>query len=300
MIALNVAAAHRTASPGTSIAALKRILVAAMVVAMSLVALPEAQAAKATQPGTTSTYPSSMASTGDSITRAFNACGGYVDCPTASWSTGTDTAVQSHYQRILAKNSAIRYKNYNDAKTGAKMTSLDGQMATAVTQKAQYVTVEMGANDICTSTESEMTSISTYRSQLDTALATLKNGLPNTKVLIASIPSVYRLWEIGYTNGNALTAWNNFGICQSMLKDPTSFAQADVDRRDRVRQRNIDFNSQLADACALYGPNCRFDNNAVFSYPFALSQVSSWDYFHPNKAGQKVLADVTWSNGFTF
>ena len=300
MLAPNVGTSRRTSSTGTAIAVLKRILVAALVVALSYVALPAAQAAKPAQPGTTSTYPSSMASTGDSITRAFNACGGYVDCSTASWSTGTDTAVPSHYQRILAKNSAIRGKNYNDSKSGAKMTSLGAQMSTAVTQKVQYVTVEMGSNDICTSTESEMTSISTYRSQLDTALATLKNGLPNTKVLIASIPSVYRLWEIGYTTGDALTAWNSFGICQSMLKDPTSFAQADVDRRDRVRQRNIDFNTQLAEACTLYGPNCKFDGNAVFNYPFVLGQVSGWDYFHPNKAGQKVLADVTWANGFTF
>ena len=35
-------------------------------------------------------YPNSIASTGDSITRAFNDCRfPYVDCPSASWSTGT-------------------------------------------------------------------------------------------------------------------------------------------------------------------------------------------------------------------
>ena len=34
-------------------------------------------------------YPNSIASTGDSITRAFNDCWfPYVDCPSASWSTG--------------------------------------------------------------------------------------------------------------------------------------------------------------------------------------------------------------------
>ena len=50
-------------------------------------------------------YPSSMASTGDSITRAFNDCSfPFVDCPAASWSTGTSSAVNSHYRRILAAN----------------------------------------------------------------------------------------------------------------------------------------------------------------------------------------------------
>lgn len=300
MLAPNENNSHQTASAGTAVVVLKRILVAVLVVALSYMGSPAAQAAKPVQPPTTSSYPSSMASTGDSITRAFNTCGGYVDCPTASWSTGTDTAVPSHYQRILAQNSAIRGKNYNDSRTGAKMASLGSQMSTAVTQKVQYVTVEMGSNDLCTSTESAMTPISTYRDQLNTALTTLKNGLPNTKVLIASIPSVYRLWEIGSTSGGALTAWNSLGICQSMLGNPTSFTQADIDRRDRVRQRNIDFNTQLAEACTLYGPNCKFDGNAVFNYQFVLSQVSGWDYFHPNKAGQKVLADVTWANGFSF
>ena len=46
-------------------------------------------------------YPKSIASTGDSITRAFNDCWfPYVDCPSASWSTGT--ASYSHYRRIVA------------------------------------------------------------------------------------------------------------------------------------------------------------------------------------------------------
>jgi hypothetical protein len=42
----------------------------------------------------------------------------------------------------------------------------------------------------------------------------------------------------------------------------------------------------------------RFDDNAVFSYRFTLSQVSQWDYFYPNTAGQAVLADVTYNAGY--
>jgi hypothetical protein len=29
-----------------------------------------------------------------------------------------------------------------------------------------------------------------------------------------------------------------------------------------------------------------------------LSQVSSWDYFHPNTSGQQVLASVSYAAGF--
>ena len=31
---------------------------------------------------------------------------------------------------------------------------------------------------------------------------------------------------------------------------------------------------------------------------FVLSQVSTWDYFHPNKSGQAVLASVSYAAGF--
>ncbi|MEU5554181.1 hypothetical protein ABZ738_30865 [Micromonospora sp. NPDC047793] len=73
-----------------------------------------------------------------------------------------------------------------------------------------------------------------------------------------------------------------------------------MDRRHRVRQRVIDFNGQLAAACAAYGSNCRYDDNAVFGYPFSLSQLSGWDYFHPNASGQQVLANVSYPVGFAW
>ena len=63
--------------------------------------------------------PSSIASTGDSITRAFNTCGvPYVDCPSNSWSTGT--ASWTHYRRILAANPVISGRTSNHAVTGAE------------------------------------------------------------------------------------------------------------------------------------------------------------------------------------
>jgi lysophospholipase L1-like esterase len=162
------------------------------------------------------------------------------------------------------------------------------------------VTILIGANDACTGSEASMTSIATYRSQIDAALNTLKTGLPNAKVALMSIPNVWRLWEVGHVSSSARNTWNLFGICQSLLVNANSTAQADVDRRARVRQRVVDFNTQLAQACAAYGANCDFDDNAVFNYPFVLSQVSTWDYFHPNRSGQAVLASATYAAGFNW
>src|SRR5215208_8521943 len=87
-------------------------------------------------------YPSSMASTGDSITRAFNTCTfAFTDCPRNSWSTGTSSAVNSHYVRILAANPGISGRNYNDAVTGAEMSELQGQVQRAVAQGVDYVPI---------------------------------------------------------------------------------------------------------------------------------------------------------------
>ena len=72
-------------------------------------------------------YPNSIASTGDSITRAFNDCWfPYVDCPSASWSTGTSS--YSHYRRIQSVNYGITGRSYNHAVTGADMADLYGQV----------------------------------------------------------------------------------------------------------------------------------------------------------------------------
>src|SRR5213596_1011740 len=109
-----------------------RKLVWLAVVAISL-AVPAAATADVAHTG----YPSSIASTGDSITRAFNTCSfPFVDCPQNSWSTGSSGTVNSHYRRILAANVAISGRSFNDAKTGARMNALGGQVTMAVFQGA--------------------------------------------------------------------------------------------------------------------------------------------------------------------
>ncbi len=244
-------------------------------------------------------YPSSMASTGDSITRAFNTSWfPYIDNPSASWSTGTSTSVNSHYTRLLQLNPAIKSHNLNDAKSGAKMVDLAGQMQIAVGQKVHYVTALMGGNDLCTSTVDAMTSVDTFRTQFTAAMNTITSGLPSANVYVVSIPNVYHLWELFKDNGSARTTWAAFNVCQSLLANPLSTADADVARREAVRQRNVDFNTVLAQVCVAYATQCHFDRNAVFNTVFAASDVSTRDYFHPTVAGQAKLASVTWTAGY--
>ncbi|MER7132331.1 SGNH/GDSL hydrolase family protein [Streptosporangium saharense] len=233
----------------------------------------------------------SMASLGDSITRGFNACGFYLDCPSRSWSTGSASSVDSHYLRLKGANPALVV--HNDAKTGAKVAELPGQAERAVSQRAEYVTILIGANDACTPSEETMTSVADYEAAFRTALRTLASGLPETAILVASVPDVKRLWEVAKDKAAARVAWATLNICQSLLERPRSTDPEDVARRERVRARVVDFNLVAEKVCAEY-PTCRDDGGAVFDQRFELSDVNTWDYFHPDASGQHLLAELTY------
>lgn len=267
-----------------------RTLLAIYVVAAFLVLAP--LAAPAPPP-----LPDSMAGIGDSITRATDVCCWYGDHPSNSWSTGGAAfdGIQSHYERIRALNPAIAGRNYNDARAGARMRDAAAQAQTAVAQQARYVTILMGANDVCTSSPSTMTSVSDFRAQFAAAMSILATGLPaGSHVFVSSIPNVYRLWQVLRTNPAAQVVWAVAGICQSMLS-PFRTEQ----ERQAVLARERAFNQVLADVCAVqHAAICRFDDLAVFNYPFAAGHVSKLDYFHPNLAGQATLASITWQRSW--
>src|SRR5215211_7170846 len=112
--------------------------------------------------------PASMAAIGDSITRAYDVCCSYGDHPGQSWSTGYTSydGITSHYERIRQLNPAIAGHAYNDAVSGAKMSAAPTQAAQAVAQGAEYVTIELGANDLCTSSPSTMTSTDSFQASI--------------------------------------------------------------------------------------------------------------------------------------
>jgi lysophospholipase L1-like esterase len=242
--------------------------------------------------------PNSMAATGDSITRAYNTgFWPFTDNPAGSWSTGTTASVNSHYLRLRALNPAIQGKAYNDARSGALMRDLNGQMGTVVSQHVQYVTVLMGGNDVCQPTEGQMTDPALFEAQFKAAMDTVTGGSPAAGIFVLSIPNVYNLWAVLKNNGTARFIWSLGQVCQAMLKNPLSTAQADVDRRARVLAREQAYNDSLKNVCALYA-QCLFDNYAVFNTAFVASDVSTRDYFHPSLAGQAKLAAGTWAVGF--
>lgn len=261
-----------------------RRLSVAVAAALCLIALAASAALAA--------YPNSMAATGDSITRAFNTCStAFTDCPQNSWATGTETAVNSFYLRILERNAGIREHLHNDAVTGARMAELPGQVESAVSQAVEYLVVEMGANDVCTSEEGNMTSVASYRSSFESALRRFTERLPGARISVGSIPNVYWLWSLLHTNRTAVSTWNLFRICQSMLRNPTSTTREDEERRLRVQRREVEFNEVLREVCARYEA-CQYDNGTGYEYRFETGEVNTRDYFHPSVRGQATIASI--------
>jgi len=234
-----------------------------------------------------------MAALGDSITQAAMTCSNLLSCPANSWSTGSTTSVNSHFLRLRAAG-ATGLVAYNDAVSSSGSAALPGQAQTAVTQQAQYVTIEIGAIDACTRTVAAMTPTTAFKANVQAALSALAAGPAAPEIFVASIPSLQRLYDLNKSSISARLAWALLGTCQSMLANPSSTKAADVQRRTLVQQRVNEYNQALSEACAATA-KCRFDGFAVANYAFAKSDVSTRDYFHPSLSGQATLSALTWA-----
>jgi lysophospholipase L1-like esterase len=247
--------------------------------------------------------PTSITALGDSITRGYNSqgsgCTAFSDCPAFSWATGTNVAVTSYFQRVKALNPSVVQSNPtsgNDAVTGAKMSALAEQATKAVKGNPDLVLIEMGANDVCTTSEATLTSVASFKSSLIAGLNVISSGAPDARIAISSIPNIFQLWNVLHKTTAAQLIWGLGKICQAMLAEPTSEAAAAKTRRANVQKRNEEFNATLAEVCAEY-IHCHYDGGAAFAVSFVASEVNTNDYFHPDVAGQNDLAATSYKNG---
>jgi lysophospholipase L1-like esterase len=234
-----------------------------------------------------------MAAIGDSITQAVDVCCFYGNWPGHSWSTGyvPFDGINSHYERVRARNPAIRGQRWNNAVSGARMADAPGQARRTVAQGAEYVTILMGANDLC-GWDGSLTPTATFRAQFTETLDILRTGMPGTRVFVASIPNLHQLWSVLRTDPVAQVVWQAAGICPSML----NFFNSAADRQ-AVIDRERELNDVLRDVCATWS-SCRFDGYLTYEYAFTKDMVSKLDYFHPSLRGQATLAALTWDRSW--
>ena len=283
--------------------------VVVIALALALVVSGSPLAANAAKPtshpggGTTGepAIPKGMAAAGDSISIATNhslTCTIFGGCTSRSWTTGSNTTVDSHFLRLRDYNSRLTTRNA--AFSGAKMESLDGQFTRILANNYRpgYVTVLIGANDICGPRLTEsLTETADFKTQFQTAMNNLYLLSPNTSVFVASIPDLERLYGLMRPNNTAVNTWAQYGVCPHMLT-------AGIDRTP-AQLRQGELNAVLKEVCESFVtatptlPNrCRYDGGAVFNTDFVAADVSTVDYFHPSAAGQNKLSRIAWEKSF--
>ena len=226
-------------------------------------------------------YPETLVSVGDSISAR--------PLSSLSWSTGTSEKVQSIHTRLEAatgsKVTAIR-----KAVRGADSSALTTQMQAAIKADANLVTVLMGGNDVCGPTLDSMTAPETFRERYEAALDMAESAGVN--VAAVSIPNIYGLWEVGKESTRARAIWDAYNICQNALANPLSTDQADVERRLAIQRQTEMYNAIIASECTAH-TNCAYDDGAVYALTPTLEDLT-FDYFHPNTAGQAKIAAAVW------
>jgi lysophospholipase L1-like esterase len=230
---------------------------------------------------------------GDSISLGVNACGQQGRCGEAAWATGDDAAVAS-----LATRIGVASGRTPDvaamAGEGARIIDLVDNVPDIVSDAPDLITMLIGSNDACAPAISEMTSVDAFAASAEQLLVPLSEQLPESVILVMSIPDLEQLWRIGHDDSGAVQAWGSSPACRSLLADPQSTAAADEQRRAEVGERVREFNRVLAEACDSL-PNCIDDDGAVAGYEFSTDEISSVDHFHPSAAGQQAIAGLAWA-----
>jgi lysophospholipase L1-like esterase len=236
----------------------------------------------------------SIAAIGDSITVAFNAEALFSN-ERYSWSTGNNTngRVESHYRRIKALRPQAEVKAVNAAVTGSKAEDLMSQVNRILPYKPQYLTMMIGANDVCGWNENNYDDkLVEFEKTLKEVLAKIILFLPNIKILLAPIPDVYRVYEVSVEQSGCQSTWEFLGICRSLLARNLS----DSDRRAFIpRWQNA--NQVLQSVADLYPENILFRGDLA-DFQFEWEHLSKRDCFHPSIAGQNLLSELSWNEAF--
>ena len=265
--------------------------------------------------------PLRLSSLGDSITEAVNAeeinpldfgltrnrWASWANGYTKDWNSLLDrTNVNSHNQRIDEQFGEEGRKNKSPAKIGADSEDLLKQSLKAVKNKADYVPILMGQNDICGDDFSEIPTDEEFETNIRAGLDVLRAGLPpGATIYILGIVDIYRLWQIGedLELGNVIDCrdiWEELSSenipCATMLDPDLSEAE-----RLQTRDRIVGFNEILAALATEYDAAddqhyWQFSDTS-FTTDFDEDHVSAIDCFHPSAEGQTLIAEETWMTG---
>ncbi len=237
-------------------------------------------------------YPSSIAAIGDSWETGFatNATGPAGDVWANNWVTGTNPAVGSLYERILAVNPKIKGRVHNVAGDGAAAYGFTLQASFLTRTRVDLIVEALGGNDLCGTTEP----VKQFGIDMGDGVRQLALEHPDARILIVGIGMIRAIWE-GAAATRQTRGAASFGIC-----DPKYDANGKPSPAQLVwlKQREAAYNGVLRSICAKY-VHCRYDGG-MDAFDLQVSDLARWDSSHPGPSGAAKIAAAVWAHGFDF
>jgi hypothetical protein len=212
----------------------------------------------------------------------------HIEIRANSWATGTNPAVHSIYQRILAKNPAIHGHNFNLDQAGATVEMLLDQARNAIQLKPKPQLVLIQTIDADMACPAHTADYASYRSKLLSVLHVLTHGLPQAKIFIAS--------QLGMPT----TEWRTYTLAQRRQAGGTGPCdylnpEGKVVPSKLARLVHIirGYETQVKQACAQV-PRCSFDG-PIYARQIHRRKYVSEDLNHLSVAGHAWAARVAWT-----
>ena len=231
-----------------------------------------------------------MISMGDSVTAGFNTrWPGDFNNARYNWSTGGSKRVNSHFDK-LKKIISKKVKAINVARSRSTSHELALQWRSIETPTIDYLTLLIGANDVCDWTSEYVKEAERFRSNVQYIIDKAIDVNAEVRIVLSAIPNMYHLYEQG--RNSCGRRWDYFEACPSLLSSKRNNAQ-----RLAFRERLLAANDIMKELAFHYEKNVKFVGE-VFDYKFSIDHLSRIDCFHPSILGQNELARITWENGW--
>lgn len=232
---------------------------------------------------------------GDSLTSGFNA-ERIGDNRELSWSTGTDQRVESHYQKLQKLHPEVEFLTYNEAIVGARSQHLLRQVERLQRNNPDYVTISVGANNLCHHVDDWEEARKAYDKEVNDAIVQLISQNEKIKIFLSPIPDMALMREIGLTRGDCQWRWKRFRICPALLSE-------NVSRSSVLQfQKSLISANDVLEGIAARHPNNVFFDRTLAETTFEDRHLSRHDCFHPSIDGQNFYSQLNWdameSHGF--
>jgi len=225
---------------------------------------------------------------GDSISSGLNADAPF-DQRRKNWSDGSES--NSHAER-LAKKFGAEVISKNVSVSGSRLADLARQTASLLDNnyKPDYVTLLIGANNICDGNLKAEELSALGRDVLSDSINALIGANKNVKIIIGAIPSINYLYELLHEDTTCQENWRSFNVCYNLL-------QSTKLEREKGIARWISYNDMQKEVSAMYPQNVKFASK-ISGKIFGVEDISRIDCFHPNTAGQRKISELTWQEGW--